>query len=152
MIQVVELNSPIDGVEELISELDQYLISLYPSESNHLVPLTELFNEYAVFMVATLNGELAGCGSAVWNNTDYAEIKRMFVRSEFRGQGIAKKLLLGIESCLEEKGIMHYCLETGVEQKEAIGLYESCGYFERDPFGSYILDPLSRFYEKTAYV
>jgi hypothetical protein len=37
--------------------------------------------------------------------------------------------------------------ETGVLQKAAIGLYESFGYCQIQPFGSYLDDPLSLFME-----
>jgi ribosomal protein S18 acetylase RimI-like enzyme len=39
-------------------------------------------------------------------------------------------------------------LETGVSQREAIGLYERMGYRKIAPFGDYPEDPLSFFYEK----
>jgi len=39
-------------------------------------------------------------------------------------------------------------LETGIHQKEAIGLYERMGFQSIPPFGEYVDDPLSRFFEK----
>ena len=39
-------------------------------------------------------------------------------------------------------------LETGIYQPEALGLYRSAGYVEREAFGDYVPDPLSVFMEK----
>ena len=38
--------------------------------------------------------------------------------------------------------------ETGIFQREAIGLYESSGFYRIQPFGSYTFDPLSVYFEK----
>jgi len=40
-------------------------------------------------------------------------------------------------------------LETGIYQKEAIGLYEKYGFKRRPPFGEYREDPLSIYFEKS---
>lgn len=39
-------------------------------------------------------------------------------------------------------------LETGIWQHEAIGLYESLGFYRIPPIGPYTDDPLSLCYEK----
>jgi hypothetical protein len=39
-------------------------------------------------------------------------------------------------------------LETGIYQKEAIGLYERYGFQRRPPFGEYRVDPMSVYFEK----
>ncbi len=39
-------------------------------------------------------------------------------------------------------------LETGIYQREAIGLYQRCGFVPIPPFGNYREDPLSLYYER----
>jgi hypothetical protein len=39
-------------------------------------------------------------------------------------------------------------LETGIHQSAAISLYERMGFQRIRPFGAYLEDPLSLFYEK----
>ena len=39
-------------------------------------------------------------------------------------------------------------LETGVRQKEALGLYRAVGFVERGPFGAYRADRASVFMER----
>jgi len=80
--------------------------------------------------------------------TDYAEIKRMYVRSEFRGLGFAKLMLDHLAEYARRRGVVLLRLETGVQQRAAIALYEREGFRSIPPFGEYKPDPLSRFYEK----
>ena len=78
----------------------------------------------------------------------YGEIKRMYVRPEFRGRGYAKQMLKHLEELATTRGFSKVRLETGISQPEAIGLYERNGYYKIPPFGDYWDDPLSFFYEK----
>ena len=93
-----------------------------------------------------------GCSSsAIQTNLSksYGEIKRMYVRPEFRGRGYAKQMLKHLEELATTRGFSKVRLETGISQPEAIGLYERNGYYKIPPFGDYWDDPLSFFYEKT---
>jgi putative acetyltransferase len=47
-----------------------------------------------------------------------------------------------------EHGVGLLRLETGIYQREAIGLYERMGFQQIPSFGAYKEDPLSLFYEK----
>jgi len=40
-------------------------------------------------------------------------------------------------------------LETGIFQIEAIGLYDRYGFQRRPPFGEYVEDPMSVYFEKS---
>jgi putative acetyltransferase len=136
---------------ELIEQLDALHISLYPAESNHLLPLDALREANVTFLVARIDGTIAGCGAFV-NNGDYAELKRMFVSPEFRGQKLGRRLLDELETRMKAAGIGIARLETGIAQAEALGLYERAGYRRRGPFGEYCEDPLSVFMEKCLHV
>jgi putative acetyltransferase len=78
----------------------------------------------------------------------YAEIKRVFVRDAYRGQGLSGRLMNYLEAELYRRGVKLLRLETGVLQPAALGLYHKLGYRERGPFGAYLADPLSVFMEK----
>lgn len=131
----------------LIEQLDRYQEALYPSESNHLLPIAVLRQPNVIFLTVTVDGELAGCGAFV-NMGDYAEIKRMFVLPEFRGLKLGRQLLDELERAALAAGLSLARLETGIHQPEALGLYEKAGYRRRGPFGEYGEDPLSVFMEK----
>ncbi|MET7637457.1 GNAT family N-acetyltransferase [Streptomyces sp. NPDC005438] len=77
-----------------------------------------------------------------------AEIKRMFVTAEARGRGLARRLLAALEEDARRAGRTRMVLETGLEQPEAIALYESSGYQPTKPFGFYRDYEDSRHYAK----
>ena len=132
----------------LITELDAYLIPLSPKESRHGYPVEKLMNEDVPFFIIRVNGIPVGCGAVKLCGTEYGEIKRMYIRPQFRGLGFAKLMLDHLANYARSQGITILRLETGIAQPEAIGLYERAGFQLIAPFGEYKPDPLSRFYEK----
>ena len=134
-------------VMNLIEQLDEYQSTLYPPESNHLDSIEELSKSNAFFLAAYLDAEICGIGS-VKKMEDYGEIKRVYVPSNQRGNGIAKAIMQNLESHLIKQAVTYARLETGIHQKEAVNLYEKLGYYIIDSFGEYEADPLSVFMEK----
>lgn len=132
----------------LISELEGYLEPLYPRESRHGFSVEQLLRDAVAFFVMRHDGMPAGCGGIKLFGTAYGEIKRMYVRPQFRGLGLAKLMLQHLADYAQHQGVAVLRLETGIYQLEAIGLYERCGFQRIPPFGAYIEDPLSVFYEK----
>ena len=61
----------------------------------------------------------------------------MFVRPEFRGQGIASAVLYEVESWAKEISYSECILETGIRQPEAIALYKKSGYSQIANYGQY---------------
>jgi len=132
----------------LIDELDALLEPLYPRESRHGYSVEKLLAEGVAFFVIRESGVPAGCGAIKLVGSEYAEIKRMYVRPQFRGVGLAKLMLRYLSNYVHAHGIELLRLETGIYQPDAIGLYERAGFRLIPPFGEYREDPLSRFYEK----
>ncbi len=62
----------------------------------------------------------------------------MFVRSEYRGQGVAKRILGELETWAQELNYTAAVLETGHWQIEALSLYPRCGYERISNYGPYI--------------
>lgn len=135
-------------VVALIAELDAYQAALYPPESRHFLDLESLKRPNVLFFVARDDARKAvGCGAVVLN-TEYGEIKRMYVRPGCRGKGIARRLLESLEQASMAGGCQLLLLETGPLQPEALRLYAALGYKRRGPFGDYANDPLSIFMHK----
>ena len=132
----------------LIAELEEYLAPLYPKESRHGYSVEKLLQERVAFFILRRDGSAAGCGGVKLFGSEYGEVKRMYVRPQFRGLGLAKLMLDHLETYARERGVGLLRLETGIYQGEAIGLYERMGFRSIPPFGEYREDPLSRFYEK----
>jgi GNAT superfamily N-acetyltransferase len=132
----------------LIAELEAHLDPLYPPESQHGYSVEKLIAEGVAFFLIRVDEAPAGCGGIQLFGAEYGEIKRMYVRPAFRGQGLGKRLLEQLADHAREHGVGRLRLETGIHQHEAIGLYERMGFEPIPPFGAYRDDPLSRFYEK----
>lgn len=78
-----------------------------------------------------------GCGALREYAPGIIEVKRMYVRPAYRGQGIASQILATLENWCRELGYPKCILETGINQPEAIGLYEKSGYKKIPNYGSY---------------
>lgn len=102
----------------------------------------------ARFVVAMVDGQPAGCGAFHPLNDQTVELKRMYVRPDYRGRGLSRRIL----ACLEDLAAgAHYTvvrLETGTRQPEAIGLYRSAGYEPIPLYGPYVNNPFSQCFEK----
>jgi len=132
----------------LIDELESILDPLYPKTSRHGLSVEKLIVERVHFFVIRSDGEAAGCGGVKFYGGEYAEVKRMYVRPSFRGIGLARLMLDHLAETTRHLGVTLLRLETGIHQREAIGLYESWGFRRIAPFGEYKEDPLSLFFEK----
>jgi putative acetyltransferase len=132
----------------LITELEAHLSPLYPSESRHGLSVEQLLIEDVAFFLLRSNGIPASCGGIKLFGAEYGEIKRMYVRPQFRGLGFGILMLNHLADYAQSQGVALLRLETGVHQREAIGLYERMGFHRILPFGHYKEDPLSLFYEK----
>lgn len=133
----------------LIDELENILAPLYPAESRHGFSVERLLVEQVAFFVARDGDTPVGCGGLKFFNSDYAELKRMYVRPSYQRVGLGIHILKYLEEFALNHGFSIIRLETGIHQHNAIGLYKRMGYCEIPPFGDYRKDPLSLFFEKS---
>jgi putative acetyltransferase len=137
-------------VHALIGELDAHLYSLYPPENVYALDLASLLSPSVLFaVIRDAAGAAVGCGAIVMT-PEYGEVKRMYVRPQARGRGLARRLMETLEARAVEQGCRTFMLETGPTLSEALILYERLGYQHRGPFGDYPADPLSVFMQKNA--
>jgi len=99
----------------------------------------------ATFRVALfLDQDLpVACGSYKPTSADSAEIKRVFTREDFRGQGLAARIIAELEKDAAANGYRFLVLETGKPLTAAIRLYEKLGYGIIPNYGQYSCMPLS---------
>ena len=89
-----------------------------------------------------IEGDIDGTGLRT------AEIKRMYVAPEARGNKLGAAILDRLELEAGALGIDRLVLETGSRQPEAIQMYERAGFTARDRWGEYADAPHSRCFEK----
>lgn len=137
-------------VEALVLDLEDHLAARYPAESRHGFSVQRLIDEGVDFFVLRRDGRAAACGGILFVAGDgepYGEIKRMYVPDELRGNGFGRRILARLAEHARARGVTLLRLETGIDQVEAIGLYEAMGFRRCPPFGPYRDDPLSPTYE-----
>lgn len=88
------------------------------------------------------------CGGLRAIDATSGEIKRMFVPLEHRGRGLSRIVLTGLEEHARSLGWTRLLLETGDQQPEAVGLYESAGYARIPNFGHYAESDISLCFAK----
>ena len=126
MIEIAAVCGPTDEIRLLVGELNEELGALYSAEQRHGLALDALFQPHIRFFVARADGRPAGCGGVALFK-DFAEIKRMYVRSALRGQGIADAMArLTAETA--QAGLALLKLETGVYSGAAIQFYRRSGF------------------------
>lgn len=91
-----------------------------------------------LFLVGFVGAEPVASGGYHRFDNGVAEIKRMYVVSDRRGAGYARRLLNELEKRAAEQGFKRAILETGSEQPEALALYQSSGYEPIEAFGKYV--------------
>ncbi len=88
-------------------------------------------------VVVYFKNEPVGCGAFKEYDSKTVEIKRMFVKDDFRGKGIASQILLALELWAKESKYSECILETGIRQTSAIALYLRSNYTVIPNYGQY---------------
>ena len=84
--------------------------------------------------LAEVDGRLAGCGALHKLDGDICEMKRLYVRPEFRGRGIGRVLADKILAEARSIGYARIRLDTvAPRMKEAVEMYRRLGFREIAP-------------------
>lgn len=135
-MKLVRCTNDSNDFRELVVLLDNDLDSRYGVLQEHYNQFNRIEANNTV-VVAYLEDIPVGCGCFKKFDNDSVEIKRMFVKDDFRGKGIARKILTELEKWAAETGYKNTVLETGCKQFEAINFYTNFGYYRIGNFGQY---------------
>ena len=88
------------------------------------------------WLVGYIGSEPVACGGLQQIASDIAEVRRVFVHSDHRGEGLGRALLGALTEQARLLGYGRVCLDTGDHQPEALGLFRSVGFREVAPFNA----------------
>ncbi len=165
MIRILQIETDHykDQVKQLYSEYLEWVVSKINKEFNLNFDVNEVvkeavdtsMNEFYKFLppegclfICKFENLIVGLASMRRIDQKICEIKRMYVRSGFRGKGLGKKLLERLINEANNLGFSKLRLDTGPFMKEAQGLYKSIGFNEINPyqesevFQNEILEPI----------
>ncbi|MFW6076249.1 MAG: GNAT family N-acetyltransferase [Hyphomicrobiales bacterium] len=130
---------------EVFAGSSQEQIKRYGRDGGRTVD--ELAGDGAVFVVALLDGQPAGCGAVVTLEPGIGELSRIFVDPSARRRGVGAAIMKWLEEHARGR-FDRLVLETGTAQEESMALYEALGYTPIKCWGESANNPRSRCYEK----
>jgi ribosomal protein S18 acetylase RimI-like enzyme len=120
--------------ERYYTELDERFADGFDVAAALPLGLDELTPPQGLVLVARQGGAPVGCGALKLGDPAIAEIKRMWVAPEARGQGLGARLLSELEARAVAAGKSVARLETNRSLVEAVAMYRSRGYHEVPAF------------------
>jgi putative acetyltransferase len=148
MLTLIRVNSGDEDFKLLVGLLDQNLSERNGTQQTWYDQFN-VVGALATVVVAKMDDQPAGCGCFKQFDKDTVEIKRMFVKVEYRRRGIAGRILKELEVWAAEIGFSRAVLETGKKQTEALDLYRKNGYGRIENFGQYAGDENSVCFAKS---
>ena len=137
MTELVKCDSNDKDFINLVKKLDADL-ALRDGEDHAFYSQYNKIDRINHALVLYLDQKPVSIGAIKEFNSVSMEVKRMYTLPEFRGQGLATKILLELENWTRNLGYKKCVLETGRRQPEAIELYKSKGYSVTSNYGQYI--------------
>lgn len=105
--------------------------------------LAELSVRYAppqgAILIGRWNGDLASCVAMKPLGDGLCEMKRFFVRPEFRDKGIGRQMAEAIIAAGRKAGYRAMRLDTVPSMQSAIKIYEALGFSDTEP---YVFNPV----------
>jgi ribosomal protein S18 acetylase RimI-like enzyme len=144
-IKITSLQIPdeVDEVRQLFQEYEDFLgVDLcFQSFQEELASLPGKYGPPDGVLLIAIDGQNSvGCVALRKLEEGICEMKRLFVRPKYRGQGLGRRLAKQIIDEAVKLGYSSMRLDTLDKLIEAIRLYESLGFKRRDP---YYHNPLS---------
>lgn len=121
---------------KLIEMLDENLARVNGEEQNFFTKFNSI-SEIRHVVLLFRDGEAIACGAFKYYKDRVCEIKRVFVKAQYRSKGYGSEILLELEKWAKEEGYREAILETSKKQLSAQRLYLKKNFEIRDNYGVY---------------
>ena len=142
-IDQIKTAEQIDAVRGLVREFFGYALTLDPTAKGantfagleeQLANLPGIFGPpEGAFLLATVGGAPAGCVAYFGHGNDVCEMKRMYVKPEFRGMKLGEKLTQSLIERARAQGHRKIVLSTFYKLETAQALYAKAGFTVCEP-------------------
>ena len=144
-MEIVQIETPeeIDAVRHLVREFFAFALTEDPSAKNapafagvdeQLAALPGIFGPPdGAFLLASVDGKPAGCVALRADAPGVCEVKRMYVRPDFRGLRVGKALVAALIETSRALGYRKIVLDTFHTFRAAQYLYRKAGFVEVPP-------------------
>ncbi|OOM80572.1 GNAT family N-acetyltransferase [Clostridium sp. BL-8] len=139
-------------IKELFFEYTEMLVKNNPSVAKYLElqnydsEIEHLTEKYGLpngrLYIVKVENQVAGCIGLRKIDDENCEVKRLYVRPDFRGHKLAIKLIEKIIDDAKKIGYKSMLLDTLPFLKEAIHLYKKLGFYEISSYNNNPMDTL----------
>jgi GNAT superfamily N-acetyltransferase len=121
-----------EGPRWVVAQAEAELVARYGGLDDGELGLTSaMFDPPAgVFLIARTESRAEPIGGAGLRSVapGTGEVRRLWVDSAWRGRGIGREVMTGIEDAASDLDLSVLRIETGDRQPEAVSLYEGMGW------------------------
>ncbi|NBR07151.1 MAG: GNAT family N-acetyltransferase [Planctomycetes bacterium] len=130
-------NQDIPGIRQLIFKV-LLEFGLQPDPSSTDADLNDIEAHYlkkggVFYVIENAAGQILGTGGVALSSSKVCEIRKMYLASFARGQGLGKKMLNLLLADARKLGFQQATLETASVLKNAIALYQGAGFLPYQP-------------------
>jgi GNAT superfamily N-acetyltransferase len=135
VLRAVPYDDPL--ARQLVGRVQQEYVTRYGGPDEAVVDPAEFEPPVGLFLVAEVDGVPAACEAWRVHAPGVAEVKRVYVESAFRRQGLAQLVMAALEESAAAAGSRSVVLNSGSRQPEALALYAALGYTPVAGYGVY---------------
>ena len=126
-MEIISLKITDATVLAFFAKHDDYMLEFLDEDKKYYSRYNEN-EEIEKVWVAYYENLPIGCIAYRNKGDGVGEVKRLFIKNEYRGQGISKELLKTAEYYAKEQGCTKLFLDTRITLEPAVSLYLSRGF------------------------